>query len=40
MDTGQGPLSSTNPQEEADREGSYGYKGLAPLLLSFFWALL
>lgn len=35
-----GPLSSTNPQQEADGTGSYGYKGLAALLLSFFWAFL
>lgn len=36
----QGPLSSTNPQQEADREGSNGRKGLAALLCSFLWAFL
>ena len=40
MATRQGPLSSTNPQQEADREGSSGCKGLAALLRSFLWAFL
>lgn len=40
MATRQGPLSSTNPQQEEDREGSYDCKGLAALLLSFSWAFL
>lgn len=40
MAASQGPLSSINLQQEIDREGPYGYKGLAALLLSFLWAFL